>query len=47
MRPAPGSTVKKPYRAPKLSMYGDLTQMTLAIKKGLGQLDGINMMKRT
>ncbi len=38
--------VKKPYQAPKLIVYGDLTQLTMGIAKGKGQLDGV-MTKRT
>lgn len=30
---------KKPYQSPKLLIYGNLTQMTLA-SKNLGHLDG-------
>ena len=30
---------KKPYQAPKLLIYGDLTQMTQAVGRS-GQLDG-------
>ena len=38
--------VKKPYQAPKLIVYGDLTQLTRAIAKGKGQPDNV-MAKRT
>jgi hypothetical protein len=33
-------SVKKPYHPPKLIVYGDLTQLTMTIPKGKGQLDG-------
>jgi hypothetical protein len=33
-------TVKKPYKAPKLIVYGDLTQLTLTMAQGKGQFDG-------
>jgi len=32
--------VKKPYQPPKLSVYGDLTQMTKTKPAGKGQKDG-------
>ena len=35
--------VKKPYQAPKLTVYGDLTQLTMTLGKGKGQPD--NFMK--
>jgi hypothetical protein len=30
---------KKPYQSPKLTVYGDLTQMTLGTIGGTGQMD--------
>jgi len=38
--------VKKPYQAPKLIVYGDLTQLTMAMAGGKGHPDGV-MNKRT
>jgi hypothetical protein len=35
--------VKKPYQAPKLTVYGNLTQLTLTIPMGKGRPDGIMM----
>ena len=35
--------VKKPYQAPKLTVYGDLTQLTLSVPRGKGQPDGTKM----
>jgi hypothetical protein len=40
--------MKKPYRPPKLSVYGDLTQMTKSKEGGMRQADGgivVGMMK--
>ncbi len=31
---------KKPYRPPKLALYGDLTEMTMAKEGGMRQADG-------
>lgn len=31
---------KKPYQAPKLIVYGDLTQLTMATMAGKGRPDG-------
>ncbi len=39
-------TGKKPYHPPKLIVYGDLTQLTMAASAGKGMLDG-SMSKRT
>jgi hypothetical protein len=33
--------VKKPYHAPKLIVYGDLTQLTTANPMGKGRPDGV------
>jgi hypothetical protein len=48
MRPQSEASAKKPYRAPKLLVYGNLTEMTRA-KTNKGTLDGaktpINMRK--
>ena len=38
--------LKALYHPPKLIVYGDLTQLTMAIAKGKGNPDG-NMAKRT
>ncbi len=38
--------VKKPYQAPKLIVYGDLTRLTMTRANGKGNLDG-TMNKRT
>ncbi len=35
--------VKKPYQAPKLTVYGDLTQLTMTMAKGMGKLDNLKM----
>jgi hypothetical protein len=35
--------VKRPYQAPKLTVYGDLTQLTMTSAMGKGQPDGIKM----
>jgi hypothetical protein len=32
--------IKKPYQAPKLTVYGDLTQLTMTSGKGKGMPDG-------
>ena len=39
--------VKKPYQAPKLIVYGDLTQLTLTAQKGMGQPDNVKLNMRT
>jgi len=39
MRPQPELSAKKPYQPPKLLVYGNLTDMTLA-KGNMGHLDG-------
>jgi hypothetical protein len=48
MRPQSEVSAKKPYQAPKLLVYGNLTEMTLT-KSGPGNLDGgktpLNMRK--
>lgn len=46
MRPASEPQVKKPYEQPKLTIYGDLMQITLAKAKGKGNPDGVKK-KRT
>ena len=46
MKRAPEMRQKATYHPPKLIVYGDLTQLTLASAKGKGMLDG-NMAKRT
>jgi len=35
--------VKKPYQAPKLTVYGDLTQLTMTSSKGKGMPDNTKM----
>jgi len=35
--------VKKPYQAPKLTVYGDLTQLTMTSSKGMGMADNLKM----
>jgi hypothetical protein len=40
MRPVPETPVKKPYEPPKLTIYGDLAQMTSARFMGSGSFDG-------
>lgn len=47
MRRAPETALKKPYRPPKLTIYGDLTQMTLFMARGKGMFDNKAMTKRT
>jgi len=39
--------VKKPYQPPKLSVYGDLTELTKATPAGKGQKDGASMGQKT
>jgi hypothetical protein len=39
MRPQSEASAKKPYQAPKLLVYGNLTEMTLTMA-GKGNLDG-------
>jgi hypothetical protein len=46
MKRAAQVPLKKPYQAPKLIVYGDLTQLTMARAMIGGMLDG-NMAKRT
>ncbi len=41
----PPAARKKPYQAPKLTVYGDLTEMTKATGN-MGQLDGGKASKR-
>jgi len=40
MRPQPEASAKKPYHPPKLLVYGNLTEMTLAKAGMKGNLDG-------
>jgi hypothetical protein len=40
MRPQPTIPAKKPYQAPKLLVYGNLTEMTLTMGGTKGHLDG-------
>jgi hypothetical protein len=47
MRPQPDLSAKKPYQAPKLFVYGNLTEMTLTMAGKKGNLDGSkNLNKR-
>lgn len=45
MRRAPKTPARKPYHPPKLIIYGDLSQMTLAMFMGMGMMDGMGIMK--
>jgi hypothetical protein len=48
MRPQSEASAKKPYQAPKLLVYGNLTEMTLTKAGTKGTLDGsktLNMRK--
>jgi len=45
MKRKPPAVPKKPYQAPKLTVYGDLTEMTKATGN-MGQLDGGKASKR-
>ena len=40
MRPQSEASAKKPYQAPKLLVYGSLTEMTLTMAGNKGNLDG-------
>jgi hypothetical protein len=40
MRPRSEASAKKPYQAPKLLVYGNLTEMTLTKSGTNGTLDG-------
>jgi hypothetical protein len=40
MRPQSEASAKKPYLAPKLIIYGNLTEMTLTMAGMKGNLDG-------
>jgi len=40
MRPQSETSAKKPYQAPKLLVYGNLTEMTLTMTSVKGDLDG-------
>jgi len=44
MKPVAEAHPKKPYRAPKLTIYGDLTEMTLGSGM-LGNMDGPHSMR--
>ncbi len=47
MRPQSEASAKKPYQAPKLLVYGSLTEMTLTMAGMRGNLDGSkNLNKR-
>jgi len=48
MRPQSEASAKKPYQAPELLVYGNLTEMTLTKTAAKGNLDGsknLNMRK--
>lgn len=49
MRPQSELSAKKPYQAPKLLVYGNLTEMTLTMAGNKGNLDGGKklMMRKT
>ena len=46
MTRAANAPAKKPYRPPKLTVYGDLTQLTMGMIKG-GMIDNKAMIRRT
>jgi len=46
MKPQAAAPSKKPYRPPKLVVYGDLTEMTQAMFAG-GMTDGGSAIKKT
>jgi hypothetical protein len=39
--------VRKPYQAPKLTVYGDLTQLTMTVAMMGGNFDNMMLTKRT
>jgi hypothetical protein len=47
MRLASELPVKKPYKPPKLTIYGDLTQMTLSKGSNTGMLEVGSKSRRT
>ena len=47
MKRASEVPVKKPYHAPKLIVYGDLTQLTMATGSMKGQIDHVKPTNRT
>jgi hypothetical protein len=47
MKRASEVRVKKPYHAPKLTVYGDLTQLTMTTPSGMGQFDNVKHNMRT
>lgn len=47
MRMSSEAKGKKPYQSPKLTNYGDLTQMTLGTPSGTGQMDMPHAKPRT
>ncbi len=47
MKKAPEAPVKKPYQAPKLTVYGDLTQLTMTRAVMMGQFDNRKHTMRT
>lgn len=47
MRHASGTPSKKPYIPPKLTVYGDLTQITLTRAMKGGNFDNKKLVKRT
>jgi len=47
MKRASEVRAKKPYQAPKLIVYGDLTQLTMTVAMKGGQFDNMKLTKRT
>ncbi len=47
MKRASEAPVKKPYQAPKLTVYGDLTQLTMTMAGMMGQFDNVKHTMRT
>jgi len=47
MKRASEVPLKKPYHAPKLIVYGDLTQLTMVRAMMGGQFDNMMLTKRT
>jgi hypothetical protein len=47
MKRAPEAPVKKPYQAPKLTVYGDLTQLTLTMVHMGAMFDNRKLTMRT
>ncbi len=47
MKRASKVPVKKPYHAPKLIVYGDLTQLTMGTASMGGRIDNVKPQRRT